>query len=72
MSTFENPAAFPSVCRNDPGHPASVPGMTLRDWFAGQFIMGWRHSSVTHTHEHIAAEAYRTADAMLAAREQKA
>lgn len=40
----------------------------LRDWFAGQFIMGWRHSSVTHTHEHIAQEAYRTADAMLAAR----
>jgi hypothetical protein len=32
----ENPPAFPSVCMNDPGNPASVSGMSLRDWFAGQ------------------------------------
>lgn len=32
----KNPPAFPSACLSDPGHPASVPGMTLRDWFAGR------------------------------------
>lgn len=67
MSAPENPPAFP---RDERYHGHN--GMTLRDWFAGQFIMGWRHSSVTLSHEEIAAEAYRTADAMLAAREQKA
>jgi hypothetical protein len=72
MSAPENPAAFASI-REYPmtgggSYRDDVPGMTLRDWFAGQFVMGFRHSSVTHTREHMAEEAYRMADALLAAR----
>ena len=67
MSAPENPPAFPEV-PGDYNAYEGRSGMTLRDWFAGQFIMGWRHSSVSHSHQHIAEEAYRTADAMLAAR----
>lgn len=37
MSGRDQPA-FPSVCLGDPGHPASSPGMSLRDWFAGQAL----------------------------------
>lgn len=47
MSEIENEdgagklvSAFPSVCLNDPNHPASVPGMSLRDWLAGKFLSG--------------------------------
>jgi hypothetical protein len=36
MSKSENPPAFPSACLNDPGHPNSASGMSLRDWFAGR------------------------------------
>jgi hypothetical protein len=67
----ENPRAFPSVCLGDPGHPASVPGMELRDWFAGQaphgaFIKG----NAPHDPAKMAKAAYAYADAMLAARVQ--
>ncbi|RSV15646.1 hypothetical protein CA235_07270 [Sphingomonas sp. ABOLF] len=76
----ENPAAFPSVCLDDPGHPASAPGMTLRDWFAGQFAGGCANG-LTHVPEddeelaqfrheigRVAQLSYMMADAMLAAR----
>jgi hypothetical protein len=33
-----NPPAFPSVCLGDPGHPSSEPGMSLRDYFAGEAL----------------------------------
>jgi len=36
----DNPPAFPSVCMDDPGHPASIPGMLLRDYFAGPALAG--------------------------------
>lgn len=50
--------------------------MTLRDWFAGQALMGlaanpyWRSDSLTETSgpRSIVDMAYRTADAMLEAR----
>jgi len=45
---MDNPAEFPSVCLGDPGHPASAPGMTLRDWFAGQ--------ALSHDEQRIATE----------------
>jgi len=28
--------AFPNVCMNDPCHPSSETGMSLRDWFASR------------------------------------
>lgn len=67
----ENPSAFPAVCLNDPCHPESRLGMTLRDYFAGQALAampmmqleGW-------TRAEIAAEAYQYADAMLSARQE--
>ena len=51
------------------------PGMTMRDWFAGQAL-----STLIHLHENrdgewgeseVATSAYDMADAMLAAREMK-
>lgn len=49
----------------------STPGMTLRDWFAGQELAGIGASDPdwVGTPEQIAARAYRVADAMLKARE---
>lgn len=76
---MDNPSAFPSVCLGDPGHPASNPGMTLRDYFAGQALAGlcanheWLNNvsraaeSVTGT---AAGSAFEFADAMLAKRGQ--
>lgn len=80
MSEPENIPAFPSVCLGDPSHPMSAPGMTLRDWFAGQAITAivavtsaGQHQPIMHEGEiHIrtamARDAYELADAMLAAR----
>ena len=42
MSAPGNPSAFPVNCANDPSpgaYPAE-PGMTMRDWFAGQAVTG--------------------------------
>jgi hypothetical protein len=72
--TVENPMAFPSVCLNDPTHPASVPGMTLRDYFAGQALATMIHMSTNGdggwNEDAVAAGAYLVADAMLAARQE--
>ncbi len=66
MSAPKNPPAFPSVCLNDPCHEASVPGMTLRDWFAGQAL---KECIAQYQGTEDAAEvAYNYADAMLAQR----
>jgi hypothetical protein len=51
-------------------------GMTLRDWFAGQFlagnIRGFQTTGSPHTWpEEAAAHAYRVADAMLVERDRK-
>ena len=44
-------------------------GMTLRDWFAGQALAGiWACPTVNGDHQDLANEAYKTADAMLTAR----
>lgn len=58
--------AFPSP---DTRGYDGVPGMTLRDWFAGQALAGiWACPTVNGDHQDLADEAYKTADAMLAAR----
>lgn len=49
-----------------------APGMSLRDWFAGQAMIGmlhpgWEANAVNQPHL-MAKKAYRAADAMLAAR----
>ena len=48
------------------------PGMTLRDWFASQAMAGLVPYVVKGaTFENVAEDAYKAADAMLAAREVK-
>jgi hypothetical protein len=50
---------------------AAAPGMTLRDWFAGQALQGLLASTKTSDALTIAKDAYILADAMLRAREVK-
>lgn len=67
--------AFPqpvTVGPNDDMYPA-YPGMTLRDWFAGQALAGITghketHGTVDEIGAAIANAAYGIADAMLAER----
>ena len=70
MSAPENPPAFPGPTA------LSAPGMTLRDWFAGQALISLDNAHHgndwgTGGKEHgpiCARKAYAIADAMLAAR----
>lgn len=57
--------AFPA--RHTPEHS---PGMTLRDWFAGQAMAGAAYNFANGQADAAAEKAYRFADAMLAARER--
>lgn len=64
--------AFPRLdAITNTGAARSTPGMTLRDWFAGQALTGMLSSETddsTYYVELAADRAYRFADAMLAAR----
>lgn len=75
MSAPENPPAFPRTLDSDEVQFCSAQeGMSLRDWFAGQALIGL----MTHSaHDHcplfgdgdpFARDAYIVADAMLAER----
>jgi len=65
-----------------PSSPAyTKQGMTLRDWFAGQALQqfvdqrdynNWAHERFAEARKEIAPAAYNIADAMLAARKEKA
>lgn len=44
-------------------YPVSHPGMTLRDWFAGQWIAAGHHANLLP--DEAAEAAYEHADAML-------
>jgi hypothetical protein len=74
MSKIEDGgAAFPCEGGCDSGlHPD--PGMSLRDWFAGQVLVGLLASERPDFHipskEKAAITAYEYADAMLAARKE--
>jgi hypothetical protein len=48
----------------------SVGGMTLRDWFAGQALVGMRSVNAHASSELTAKLCWSDADAMLAAREK--
>lgn len=69
MSATENPRAFPSAAIDD-----QFGEMTMRDWFAGQALVGLMSNSV-HDHSPLfgdgnmfARDAFIVADAMLAER----
>lgn len=42
-----------------------VPGMTLRDWFAGQALTGIADTHLLYGDANVAAAAYNLADAMM-------
>jgi len=50
------------------GKAQPPPGMTLRDWFAGQALIGL--VSDGNTNFSVSKEAYRLADAMIVARKE--
>lgn len=69
--SVENPPAFPAVCLDDPCHPESRLGMTLRDWFAGQVVGQFArvaYESGDWSDELLSKLSYDLADAMLAER----
>lgn len=80
------PGATEYVEEYNPGHPDPLQpmqkalllrGMTLRDWFAGQALVGMRlpwpgdHGHHKNFAEHAADSAYKVADAMLAERQRR-
>jgi hypothetical protein len=65
----EGGPAFP-VEHTEDGMPWVNPGMSLRDWFAGQALAGYAAdpASGNHAYAELAEWAFDAADAMLAAR----
>ena len=70
-------SAFPIPHDDRPGAYVAEPGMSLRDWFAGQALTGmllasYRHDSLRRVPkgdlESVSQDAYDIADAMLEAR----
>ena len=68
-------SAFPQLEPRDPTLSLCSPGLSLRDWFAGQVISEWCGKSINGRQEEpvqdVARYAYHIADAMLAARVAK-
>lgn len=70
---FPRPAADVSTCPNmySLHNVPEQQGMSLRDWFAGMALSGYRGSSWHHADsEYIVNCAYQDADAMLKARKE--
>jgi hypothetical protein len=75
--TQDNPDAFPCAAFGLSGETYLQEGMTLRDWFAGQALLGIAGyftnldaEEMTEEAAKSATAAYLIADAMLAARAQ--
>ncbi|ORE90688.1 hypothetical protein ATO13_22251 [Stappia sp. 22II-S9-Z10] len=66
----EGGAAFPIAHSDAPGAPCAEHGMSLRDWFAGQALVGFLAAGPECWHDvgEVARGAYETADAMIRAR----
>ena len=62
--------AFPNRGVNSHG-PSNYDGMTLRDWFAGQALIGELAAANMATSEALARCSYGMADAMLAERNRR-
>lgn len=62
----ENPEAFPLISPD--GETIFQTGMTLRDYFAGQAMIGFAYSAPRLPPEKVAEGSYALADAMLAER----
>ena len=83
MSAQDGGPAFPRqhtvADANDPAFKLGAPGMSLRDWFAGQVLTGlmanpeivkkYAEFRSTEVQERIAGYCYEEADAMLRNRE---
>lgn len=68
MSAIDNPPAFPRTGEGFGNH-SYAPGMTLRDYFAGQALaQATREIWEKHKYEDVARRSYGIADAMLAER----
>ncbi len=61
-------SAFPTAWGNPEHGGDYVPGMSLRDWFAGQALAGLLSGGMGCRADMLHSEPYRIADAMLAAR----
>lgn len=68
----DNPAAFPVNAANlgSAGAYPAEPGMSLRDWFAGQALIGLITADDEITYQSAAEYAYAHADALLLARKE--
>lgn len=71
LQTMGDAPAFPFVMENEGGEFVE-PGMSLRDWFAGQALAAVIGVRATSSHDGwndmVAKAAYRIADAMIEAR----
>lgn len=68
MNDFKFPATdFPPDLSALPDSPLMASEATLRDYFAGQALIGWRENSIT-TIIQDAETAYKLSDAMMEAR----
>ena len=65
----DNPQAYP--CLDSYGLSIYDPGMTLRDWFAGQALAGLMLKDPWGDPCMLSSYAYNAADAMLAEREKE-
>jgi hypothetical protein len=61
--------AFPTLFI-DPEHGSGYPGMSLRDWFAGQALQGMTSTVRWTTPNEFSETAYAIADAMIEARKK--
>lgn len=75
MVVVDGGQAFPERANDGYGCPVTVGGMTLRDWFAGQALVGLLAGDPGYESEDAdsaAEDAFMYADAMLAARSKEA
>lgn len=69
---MENPQAFPRIKNIEYlGEELTEEGMTLRDYFAGQYLINIAAIDYGYEHNNIAKKCYKMADSMLEERAKK-